>query len=188
MGPVGVPRSTPRCASSAKRALVASMPVIEEHWAGLAKVFGREYKPIESYKTEGAETILITMGSISETAMTAIDQMQADGKKVGLVRIRLWRPFPTDYFKEAIKGAKQLVVIDRALSTGGAGGPVATELRALLYNTPNAPKMASYIAGLGGRDVRREDFIEMVEKAADQISCGKLFEFHGFREDAVCSA
>jgi len=68
--------------------------IILDVWKEWEKVSGRSYKPVETYKAEGMETILVTMGSYSENAMIAIDKMQAEGKKVGLVRIRLWRPFP----------------------------------------------------------------------------------------------
>jgi len=183
LGAVGVPEIYSELRRQLEEALAASLPVIEEHWAGFAEQFGRTYKPIETYKMDGAETALLTMGSISETAMTAVDEMQATGQKVGLIRIRLWRPFPIEAFLAAIAGLKQLVVIDRALSYGGAGGPVATEIRAYLYGRPKAPPVASYIAGLGGRDVTRDDFKEMAQRGAKQPETGKIFEFFGVREE-----
>jgi len=183
LGPVGVPEIYTELRRQLEEALAASLPVIEEHWAGFAEQFGRTYKSIETYKMDGAETALLTMGSISETAMTAVDEMQAEGKKVGLIRIRLWRPFPIEAFLAAIAGLKQLVVIDRALSYGGAGGPVATEIRAYLCGRPDAPPVASYITGLGGRDVTRDDFKEMAQLGAKQSETGKLFEFFGVREE-----
>ncbi len=89
---------------------------------------------MESYKTEDAETIIVSMGSISETAMTAIDEMREAGEKVGLVRLRLWRPFPVEEFKAAIKNAKYLAVVDRHMPPGFPEGPVGTEVRALMYH------------------------------------------------------
>jgi len=183
MGSVGVPEIYTEHRRQIESALVDSLPVIKEHWQGFAKHFGRAYHPVETYQTEGAQTILVTMGSISETAMSAMDELRADGEKVGLLRLRLWRPFPEEDFLKAIAGAKRLVVLDRALSYGGAGGPVATELRALLYGRPKAPQVTSYVGGLGGRDVTRDDFKIMATRAADQTEAGAHYTFYGVRED-----
>lgn len=182
-GAVGVPEVYTELRKQLEVALQASKPVVKEHLDGLNEVFGRKYDLIETNNMDGAETVLITMGSTGETAMTAIDEMRADGQKVGQVRIRLWRPFPEEEFMAAIAGAKRLVVIDRALSYGSVGGPVATELRALLSNKPDAPQVASFIAGLGGRDITKADFKEMFDLASEQIESGRLFDFFGVRED-----
>lgn len=183
LGPVGVPEIYAELRRQLEEALAASLTVIEEHWAGFAEQFHRTYKPVETYQMDGAKTALVTMGSISETAMSAVDEMRAEGKKVGLIRIRLWRPFPLEAFLAAISGLKQLVVIDRALSYGGAGGPVATEIRAYLSGRAKAPAVASFVAGLGGRDVTRDDFKEMACFGAKQSEAGKIFQFFGVREE-----
>ncbi|MBA7646655.1 Pyruvate synthase subunit PorA [subsurface metagenome] len=98
--------------------LAASKEVILKSWQEFAGVFGRLYSPVETYRTEGAKVLLLTMGSYSETAMGTIDKMRDDGKDVGLVRLRLWRPFPTKELRQAVKDAETLVVFDRALSLG----------------------------------------------------------------------
>jgi pyruvate ferredoxin oxidoreductase alpha subunit len=120
--------------------------------------------------------LLVTMGSLSETAMTAVDQMRANGKDVGLVRIRLFRPFPFEEFLEAVAGAKQIAVMDRALGLNGAGGPLATEVKAALYDVVERPYIWNYVAGLAGRDVTIENFVEMADgveaAAADGIPGG----------------
>ncbi len=182
-GAVGVPEVYSEHRLQLETALRNSLPVIEEHWRAFGEQFGRYYQPIETHNLDGADTALVTMGSTSETAMTAIDELAAEGKKVGLIRIRLWRPFPTEAFLAAVAGLKRLVVIDRAMSYGGAGGPVASELRAILYGRENAPQIASFIAGLGGRDITRGDFKEMVEAAEAQLAAGRPFDFFGVRED-----
>ena len=101
------------------------------------------------------------MGGISETAMEYADQAREQGKKVGILSIRLWRPFPFEAFYNAIKGRPVLVVCDRHISPGGPGGPVASELKSALYNKPNAPKICEFVVGLGGRDVNFADFETM---------------------------
>jgi pyruvate ferredoxin oxidoreductase alpha subunit len=89
---------------------------------------------------------------------------------VGQTRIRLWRPFPVEEFLAACKGAKRLIVIDRAISPGSVCGPVAQELKSVLYGQPNAPEIVNVICGIGGRDVPIEEFKEIYALA----QAGKL--------------
>ncbi|HSB06509.1 MAG TPA: pyruvate ferredoxin oxidoreductase, partial [Thermodesulfobacteriota bacterium] len=126
----------------------------------------------------------ITMGSFGETASVAVDRMWGENRSVGLVKIRLWRPFPFDGFRKAVLGAKNLVVIDRAVSVGGPGGPVAGEVKAALYGEESKPSIYNYVAGISGRDVSPSDFIKMVDKAEIEIEEGKRdgYEIYGVRE------
>ncbi|MDY6911404.1 MAG: transketolase C-terminal domain-containing protein [Chloroflexota bacterium] len=147
-------------------------------------VFGRKYSPIETYRTGDAETLLLTMGSLSETASLAVDNMRDKGQKVGLVRIRLWRPFPFAEFRNAVKDVKTLVVLDRCLCIGGPGGPVASEVRSALYDQEKRPKVISLIGGLGGRDVTPGDFEYMVSRGTEIAEKGSDAEYEmiGVRE------
>ena len=176
IGPVGMPEVYTEAKKAQDEAIKAAKPVIIEAWQEFGDLFGRYYKPVETYRTEGAETLLVTMGSLSETAMTAVDQMRADGKDVGLVRIRLFRPFPFEEFLAAVEGARQIAVMDRALGLNGAGGPLATEVKAALYDEPERPYIWNYVAGLAGRDVTIENFVEMADgveaAAADGLRSG----------------
>ena len=90
--------------------------------------------------------------------MEVVDSLREEGEKVGVVKIRLWRPFPFVEFRKAVLGKKSLIVIDRVISFGGPGGPVDSELRSALYKREGAPAIVNYIAGLAGRDVSRKDF------------------------------
>ncbi len=182
-GAVGVPEVYSELRKQLEDAIQASLPVIEEHWDGFAEQFGRSYKPVETDFMDDAEVALVTMGSIGETAYTAVKEMREAGQKVGLIRIRLWRPFPVEAFMEAASTVDNLIIMDRSLSYGGAGGPVATELRALMSGRKNMPATASYIIGLGGRDVTRGDFKEMVGSAPSQMESGRAFDFFGVKED-----
>lgn len=141
-----------------------SMETILKAWDEFEKIFGRKYKPIESYKIDGAETLMLIMGSYAQTAELAIDELQKAGEKVGMLTLRLWRPFPFEELKKAVKGVKNLIVLDRSISTGGPGGPVFGEIRAALYDMPDRPKIVGFIAGLGGRDMRPEHFVEMYKE------------------------
>jgi pyruvate ferredoxin oxidoreductase alpha subunit len=176
IGPVGMPEVYTEAKKAQDEAIKSAKPVVIEAWQEFGDLFGRYYKPVETYRTDGAETLLVTMGSLSETAMTAVDQMRANGKDVGLVRIRLFRPFPFEEFLAAVGGAKQIAVMDRALGLNGAGGPLATEVKAALYDEPERPYIWNYVAGLAGRDVTIENFVEMADgveaAAADGLRAG----------------
>ena len=163
-------------------ALKNSKKVILAVWDEWAKMFGRRYKPVETYKAEDAEILLLTMGSMGETAEMAIDELRAKGVSVGLVKLRLWRPFPFAEIKEVLTKAKKVLVTDRAVSFGGPGGPVCSEITAALYHEPVKPAIYNYIIGLGGRDVRVINFVDMIQKVAgDEIKAGS-YEFLGVRE------
>jgi pyruvate ferredoxin oxidoreductase alpha subunit len=161
-------------------ALINSKKTIIKIWNEWEKQFGRAYKPVETYKTKGAETMILTMGSMGETASVAVDEMRKAGKSVGLVKLRLWRPFPLDELRAAIKGAKTLIVMDRAVSFGGAGGPVATEIKSLMFNDTLRPRIVNFLMGLGGRDMKVEDFTAMVERAGKKKD--ESYEYYGVRE------
>jgi len=181
MGLVGVPEVYTEARYAVEDAMLKSPTVIAEAFGEWADHFGRRYEFVETYRTEDADTLLVTMGSTSETAMTAVDGLRQAGRKVGLVRIRLWRPFPFEEFRRAVAGAKTLAVMDRCLPFGGQGGPVATELRSLFYAGGGGPRVVGFIAGLGGRDVRRLDFADMVDIAESPGSEAQLYHMIGLR-------
>ncbi|MGO9688116.1 MAG: transketolase C-terminal domain-containing protein, partial [Syntrophobacteraceae bacterium] len=184
-GPVGMPDVYTEARMAQDQALIATKPVIQEIFNDFAKQFGRQYKLIETYKTEDADTIIVAIGSIAQTAMTAIDAMRAKGKKVGIARIRVFRPFPGAELFEAIKGAKNLVLLDRvtAFAGGEVSGPVALEIKSVLYDKKHLPKVGNFLVGLGGRDVTGQNFEEMVERVASAKN-GDLpaYEFINVRE------
>jgi len=183
MGPVGIPEIYTETRLAHDHVLRESKATVEEAFAKFAEMFGRQYRSVETYRAEDADVLLLTMGGISETAMSAMDRLREQGKSVGLVRLRLWRPFPFGELAAALEHCKVLAVVDRALSTGGPGGPVASEVKAALYHQANRPTVVEFIAGLGGRDVRVEDFFTIYEKAAKVLAGGTLppFEIIGVR-------
>jgi pyruvate ferredoxin oxidoreductase alpha subunit len=163
-------------------ALCDSISVIRRAWQEWKDLTGREYHTVESYRTEGAKTIVVIMGSLAETAGVAVDALRSKGEAVGLVSIRLWRPFPVEDFLAAVKDAETLVVIDRALSFG-FGGPLAGEVRSQLYRQPKRPKVVNYIAGLASRDVQPNDFVEMIKRGREKADAGREdgYELYGVR-------
>jgi len=180
MGCFNMPEIFAETMKAKDAALINSKKTIIKIWNEWGKMFGRSYKPVETYKNKGAETLILTMGSMGETASVAVDELRAAGQSIGLVKIRLWRPFPLDELRAAIKGCKTLIVMDRAISFGGAGGPMATEIKSLMFHDQNRPRIVDFIMGLGGRDVKVEDFIAMVERAAKKKD--ETYEYYGVRE------
>ena len=184
MGAFALPSIFAEAKKAQEVVIRSSIPKILEVWKAFGDMTGRYYQPIETYKAEDAETLLLTMGSFGETASVAVDTMREKGKPVGLVKIRLWRPFPFDAFKEATRRAKRIVVIDRAVSVGGPGGPVASEVKSAVYGEEPRPMIYDFVAGISGRDVSPSDFIKMVEKAEIEINEGNKegYEIYGVRE------
>ena len=162
----------------------ASKEVILQCWDEFGSRFHRYYHPVECYHCEGADVLLLTMGSFSETASMAIDKMRKEGKSVGLLKLRLWRPFPFKEIRQAVQNAEVLIILDRALSFGGPGGPVCSEIRSALYSEEKKPKVISFIGGLGGRDITVAGFEEIVNKGIEisQKGSEKEFEIFGVRE------
>jgi pyruvate ferredoxin oxidoreductase alpha subunit len=182
MGAFALPSIFAETKKAQEEALRSSMPKIVETWKAFGDMTGRYYRPVETYKTEDADTLLVTMGSFGETASVTVDKMREEGRSVGLAKIRLWRPFPFDDLKKATLHAKQLVVIDRAMSVG-ACGPVASEVKAALYGNDQRPSVYNFVAGISGRDVTPSDFIKMVDKAEIEIEEGNRegYEIYGVR-------
>jgi len=151
--------------------------VIEEAYADFRRVFGRgpENPWFEEYMTEDAEIILVGMGTISLPMKVGIRNMRAQGKKVGLVRLRWFRPFPTEKLVAALSKAKAIGVVDRDYSFGSpfGSGVVANEIRAAMYNAPKRPPLLSFICGLGGREVTLEDVYRTTDLCYNAANSGK---------------
>jgi pyruvate ferredoxin oxidoreductase alpha subunit len=148
-------------------AMTRAYTVFEEAYVDFRKVFGRgpENPWFEEYMTEDAEIILMGMGTLSLPVKVAIRNLRKQGKKVGLIRLRWFRPFPYEQLAQALRHAKAIGVIDRDYSFGSpfGSGVVANEVRAALYNAEHRPPLIGFICGLGGREVTLED----VNKAVD---------------------
>ena len=161
------------------------LPVIEQVSKEYGKLSGRDYGLIEEYRMDDAERVIILMGSSVGTAKDTVDDLRAQGEKVGLIKIRVYRPFPYDMIREALKKVKAVAVIDRAVSFGTFGGPVYTDVRATLYgNGVNLPVM-NYIYGLGGRDIDKAQIRLAFDRLKEVAKTGKVvqeLEFLGLRD------
>ncbi len=159
-------------------ALANSINVIQEVWKEWGDLTGRYYSPVEGYRTEGAKTLMLIMGSLAEVAEEAVDEIRDAGEPVGLLKMKLWRPFPTDAIREAVAGADLVVVCDRSITLGGICGPVCAEIRSALWPMAKKPEVLSYIVGLGGRDVQPATFMDIVHQAQVEFKQGPTQEFH----------
>ncbi|MHC1610546.1 MAG: pyruvate ferredoxin oxidoreductase [Candidatus Methanospirareceae archaeon] len=166
MGCYGPPFIYPEAKKAQEVAFGNSKRQILETWKDFGDAFGRYYAPVETYKMEDATIALLTMGSIGETAMLAVDEMRGEGKDVGLMRLRLWRPFPFTELREAVKDLELLVVLDRAISSG-MGGPVCSEVKSALYDKREDLRIVGFIGGLGGREITIEVFRHMINRALE---------------------
>lgn len=134
---------------------------------------------------EDAEGAVIIIGSAAGTTKDAIDKLRAQGEKVGMIKIRLFRPFPADGIAEALKDVKAVAIMDRAESYTNHGGPLGADVMAALFRARSQALAINYIYGLGGRDVRVED-MEAVYETLKQIiadgDAGETYRYMGIRE------
>ncbi|MFX1392620.1 MAG: transketolase C-terminal domain-containing protein, partial [Promethearchaeota archaeon] len=174
---------------SLQKALENSIDVIIEVHNEFAKKFGRSYGNglFKRFKTEDADTIIFGMGSVSSQAKTVIDKLRNEGLKIGLVSLRLFRPFPAKYLREFFKDKKNIIVFDREIGYGYEG-VLSYELKAALYGLKNCPYIKGFIVGLGGRDVKSEHIIEGIHRALEQSKKGDVShetEFLGLKLDEL---
>lgn len=146
--------------------------VYDDVSAEFAKLFGRKHDAVESYKADDAEIVFVMMGCFATKAKSAVDELRAAGKAVGLVRPRLLRPFPEQRLAELLRGKKGVAVIDQNISIG-KGGVLHTELASALYSTKGKrPVLAGFIGGLGGRDITAEEFYEIAKVTSEAADKG----------------
>ena len=161
---------------------VAVVKEIAKEFAGIS---GREYGLFEEYCMEDAETAVVIIGSAAGTTKDAIDALRAKGEKVGLIKIRLYRPFPAEEIAEALKNVKAVAIMDRAEGYTNHGGPLGADVMAAMFRAKTSAHAVNYIYGLGGRDVRVEDmekiFAELKQIVADN-DAGETYRYLGIRE------
>lgn len=150
------------------------LTVFKEITREFARLTGRSYPAVEEYRAEDADIVFFMIGSFSTKAKAAIDCMRAEGQRVGLVRPRLLRPFPDEDIVKALQGKKGVAVLDQNISFG-KGGILYAELASALYNADGRPEvLVSFIGGLGGRDISREEFFEMAKVTTRATESGQI--------------
>ncbi len=156
-------------------AMVRADAVIKRVFAEYAKLSGREYPVVELYRMEDAEAALLILNSAAETAKEAVDALRKEGRKVGLVRPVVIRPFPVDEIRQALAKVKGLVVADRQDNYGAYGGAMTLEVKAALQGVPgNSTQVASRIYGIGGKEFFVEDAVVLLREAAEIARTGAV--------------
>jgi pyruvate ferredoxin oxidoreductase alpha subunit len=145
--------------------------------AEFAKVFGRAYNGlVEEYHTDDADRVIVAMGSACGTIKETIDELRKKGKKVGLLKITSYRPFPAQEIYEALKGIPRVAVMDRALSLGSYA-PLAAEIKAVFFGKKKKPSViSSFVVGLGGRDITRDSIKEIFRMLTNKERTGEFID------------
>lgn len=147
------------------QAMQRTIEVAQESDAEWERLVGRRYGIIERYRCEDATLVIVSMGSMCGTVRHAVDDMRARGRAVGLLKVRLFRPFPVDALRDALTGIPDALVLDRNFSPG-TGGALHQELKSALYGMADAPRIHGYLAGVGGVNVppgKIEEFVDQVQ-------------------------
>ena len=143
------------------------LQVNEEYY----RIFGRRYGLVEAYRCDDPELVVVTSGTVSSTCREVVDRYRSEGKAVGLLKIRIFRPFPSEDVRRALKGVPKVAVIDRNISYG-VGGIFAAELKSAICSEEERPTVFSYITGLGGRDITVETLSRVIENTIEQDDPG----------------
>jgi len=163
-------------AEAMRNAKEVILQVAEEY----EKLTGKKYGLFEEYRMEDAEVGIVILNSSAGTAKEVVDMLRDEGVKAGLVKIRVFRPFPVYEIAKALSGLKALAVMDKADSFSAAGGPVFTEVRSALYGVKPETDVISYIYGLGGRDVTTDDIETVYRNLIDIAKTGKVSETYNY--------
>lgn len=174
LGPFGVPEVYKELRYMQHLAMKEANKVIDEVFKEFEKKFGRKYQKVEAYKTEDAEIVLLTMGSVSGTTKEVVDEMRKKGRKVGVAKLTVLRPFPFEEINSIIKNAKVVGILEKNISMG-YGGAVYADLSGALINEKERPILIDFIVGLGGRDIVIDN-IEEIIKICEDARDGKRIE------------
>ena len=185
VGPYSVTNYVMEAKKNQALALEGSKEVILKAAEEFEKISGRKYGLFEEYRTEDADYIMLIMGSAAGTAKQAADDLREKGKKVGVVKLRVFRPFPADELADALKNAKAVAIMDRTESYNGNGGPLGSEVTAGLYRNKIMLETVNYIYGLGGRDFTVQEVYDIFAQLEDFIENGnkpEQYQYIGLRK------
>mgnify|MGYP004500378515 FL=1 len=176
VGPYSVSNYAMEARKNQELALESSKQVIAEVAEKFKKLSGRGFSFFEEYKTEDADYIMMLMGSAAGTAKEAVDELRAQGKKVGVLKLRVFRPFPAEEIAEALKGCKAVAIMDRCESYNGNGGPLGSETKAALFKNKVMIEAVNYIYGLAGRDFTTTEVKQVFGELESMIVDGAAVE------------
>lgn len=157
-------------------AMKKAKKVVLEIGKEFKQTFGREYKLFEEYRLSDAERAIVVLSSTAGTAKEVVDELRAKGEKVGLLKLRLFRPFPYKEIAQVLYHLKAIAILDRSNSFGAFGGPLFTEIRSALLEAEKVPQNVNYIYGLGGRDINQVDIASIYADLENIVKTGKIEE------------
>ena len=184
VGPYSVTNYAMEAKKNQELALENSKEVILEVAERFAKISGRKYGLFEEYRTEDADYIMLIMGSAAGTAKQAVDDLREKGVKAGVIKLRVFRPFPAKELAEAMKNAKAVAIMDRCESYNGNGGPLGSEVMAGLFREKVMITAVNYIYGLAGRDFTVNDVYDIFQELKESVDSGvnpPQFKYIGLR-------
>jgi len=165
--------------------MIKSKAIISNVGEEFTRKFGRNYQLFEDYKTTDSEIAIVAMGSTAGTTKVVVDQLREEKIKAGLLKLRVFRPFPAEELKKALKNVKAIAILDRSDSFNAVSGPLFSEIRNVLYDLEERPKIVDYIYGLGGRDIGLKEIKAIYEDLEEIKKTGKiknLVTYLGVRE------
>ena len=154
--------------------------IVDEVGTSFGETFGRSYGAVEAVDCEDADMVLITSSSATSPARLVVRQLREQGRRIGLLKMRMFRPFPVEAVQKVLKGKKKAVVMDRNCSWG-KGGIFADEIKSAISNLPDMPKVYSYIMGLGGRSITPAHIHEIIEEAETSEPSAELSVWKGMK-------
>ncbi|MBP5608975.1 MAG: pyruvate ferredoxin oxidoreductase [Lachnospiraceae bacterium] len=187
VGPYGVSNYYMEARVAQAQAMKNAKKVILDVAADFEKTFGRSYSFFEAYKMEDAEIAMVIMGSSAGTAKAAADKLRSEGIKAGVIKIRVFRPFPGEELAAVLKGVKAVAVMDKSEGFSACGGPLFAETAGACINMPDRPLMVDIVFGLGGRDFTVEAALSVYERLKNIAAtgeAGELYTHMGQREKA----
>ncbi len=185
VGPYSVSNYAMEARKNQEIALENAKDVILEVAKEFEKVSGRSYGLFEEYRTEDADYIMLIIGSAAGTAKQAVDDLRDQGKKVGVIKLRVFRPFPAKELAMALKNCKAVAIMDRCESYNGNGGPLGSEVTAGLFRYKVMIEAVNYIYGLAGRDFTVTDVYHIFDELEELVVNGKeveQFQYIGLRK------
>lgn len=186
VGPYAVSNYYMETKRGQREAMKNARQVILETAEKFEKMTGRKYGFFEEYRMEDAEYVIVLIGSAAGTCKAAVDRIrEKTGKKAGLLKIRVFRPFPEEELAAALKDKKAVAVLDRSEMFSATGGPLGAEVRSALYSVKSQAEVVNYFYGLGGRDITVEDFEEVYEKLTELAGTHvvkDMYAYIGLRE------
>lgn len=185
MGPLDLPMHCFEHKREQAQAMINAKKTILDVADKFFKLTGRRYGLFEDYFLKDAEIAIVIINSTAGTAKAVVDELREKGIKAGLLKIRVFRPFPAGEMAEALKNLKALAVMDKAEGLSSVGGPLYADVKAALYGKADGIKCVNYVYGLGGRDVRTDDIKKVYDDLLEIVRSGKVsdtYRFLGLKE------